>query len=496
MGESNGEWGQQDSDPARDRRDRWLALSPLDKAASPVLDAFLKARALDYADLTRVGARWDAHEAALCFFYADGLKWRQPGTDKRWNEDTGIEWHNIKVVKRVKAEEGPHGIIVAEGETDAAALARHAPAYDVGVLPAGARGIPDGAYDVLRRYERVLVALDADTAGDEGASKILEHVPQAQRLRPPEDQDWCEVLAQGGWPNGVADPAELAQVRKRVWYTLGEVIDADLGTYDDNHWFEHGILPRQGLMIFHAALKSLKSVVQNELAVSLATGTPFAGAFGFLPDAPARVLMFQLEIPPFDYQQRLVGVSLGIDEAHRELLRDNFLVYKIADGEMPRLRGGDKGFLSLVLGVAEDAEADVVMFDPLQRMTHGASMDKADEMDPILDAFAELQRLGYAVVYSHHNNKAGRNIADPYAMTGTQRFGADVDTVCSLYRPRAAVQDDNAEGIKERNLAWTLRNGFAPSRSVRVNPNPDTPELMVVTFDEPITDGDTDTDLF
>lgn len=491
MGESNDEWGQQHTDAARARRDRWLALPSLHDAESKILDQFLDERGLTREDLARIGARWNGVRQELCFFYADGLKWRSVDTGARRTEE-GIEFLHLKVVK-AQSGDGTRAI-VAEGETDAAAIAKHAPTYDVLVLPAGALYFPDSGWKMLNQYELVLVALDADKAGDTGAQAILDRCAHARRLRPPEGSDWGSALLTDPW--GDTDPAELTRAR-RLWYTLGEVLDANLGEYEDNHWFEHGILPRRGVMIFHAAMKSLKSVVQNELAVSLATGRPFADHFKFLGAEPAKVLMFQMEIPPFDYQSRLIGTMLQTPEEYHELLKENFRVYKIADGEMPRLKGTDPAFLSLIRSVADDAEADVLVFDPLQRMTHGSNMDKSDEMNPILDAFAELASEGRAIVFSHHNNKAGRNVADPYAMTGTQRFGADVDTVCSLYRPHEAVEDDNPDGIKERNFSWTLRNGFAPSRSVRTEPHPDNPHLMVVRFGDPITaGGDVEPELF
>ena len=40
----------------------------------------------------------------------------------------------------------------AEGETDAAALSRHAPAWDIAILPAGSKGLPTGIAESLTGY--------------------------------------------------------------------------------------------------------------------------------------------------------------------------------------------------------------------------------------------------------------------------------------------------------------------------------------------------------
>ena len=112
-------------------------------------------------------------------------------------------------------------------------------------------------------------------------------------------------------------------------------------------------------------------------------------------------------------------------------------------------------------------------------------------MDVLLDFFAELQNQGITVIACHHNNKAsGANSRDPNAMVGTQRFSGDADSICSVWHDKAAmVQDDNTDGIKQRNFTWTLRNGSAGGRSISAFPDDVDEHLVHIEFDELLSLG-------
>ena len=482
MGESNGEWGDQPDDSTRARRDLWLGFQPLSEVTHPLFLNFLSERSLESADLSRVGARWDREAQAIVYFFSEGLKYRPLDGRNRWTED-GVEFTRPRIVSNSRGV-SPPGVIVAEGETDAAALSRHAPSWDIAILPAGSKGLSANVAKSLSAYEVVLLGNDNDEAGNQGAEALLEMLPRGRRLCPPlEGQDWCAFLADH---EGDFDPLEYSEKPARIWFTLGEYLAADLGTASERNWFENGILPIRGQLVLHAAMKSLKSVLMGEFARSLATGTPLADRYAYTArpmGEGAQVLVFH----PGEYQSRMLAVLNGTPEDQRPSLLSNLRFFKLADNSLPRLRV-DNNFFDFVRGVAEDAEAEILMFDPLQRMTAGANSDKSYEMDPILDAFGELQAAGFTIVYSHHNNKAGRNTPDPYSMTGTQRFGADADSICSLFTPKSSTFDNEELGQKERNFTFLLRNGYARGGSIRVSPDEVTPELMHIEFGDLVTD--------
>ena len=46
------------------------------------------------------------------------------------------------------------------------------------------------------------------------------------------------------------------------------------------------------------------------------------------------------------------------------------------------------------------------------------------------------------------------------------------------------IDDDNIDRLRQRNFAWTLRNGSAVGRSITVGPSDVDPDLMTVKFDQ------------
>lgn len=82
-------------------------------------------------------------------------------------------------------------VLVAESETDAAALLTLYPEADVAVAPLGARTWAPIWTAQLALYPAVYVAYDADEAGEEGAAKVCAALPQAVRHAPPDGKDWA-----------------------------------------------------------------------------------------------------------------------------------------------------------------------------------------------------------------------------------------------------------------------------------------------------------------
>lgn len=374
----------------------------------------------------------------------------------------------------------PKGCIIAEGETDGALLSRLAPEYDVLILPAGAKHWTEEMTKQVEPYAEVLVGTDDDEAGDEGAQKILSSVPKSLRLRPPEN-DWCESYLAGALAAGLPEP----EARPRLVYTVDELLVADLGDTADNNWFENGIAPVGGEIVIHGPMKSLKSVLLMEMLRAMATGTEFAGYVPFVrSDGPGRCLLFQFEVSPQAFQNRMAGMCLTMSPTESAMFRENVLVYQTANGRLPRLKITRDGFVPEILAAVEEAEADVVAFDPIQRMMGGGDIDKPNELEPIFELYETLMDRGITVVYTHHNNKAQRNEATAYSMSGSQRLGADADSICSVYRPKEA-DDSSTETV--RNFVWTLRNGVASGRSITARPSPIDPTFMVVHYDDPVT---------
>jgi 5S rRNA maturation endonuclease (ribonuclease M5) len=489
---SDGEWGTlANDDEAQERYEQWNLLDDLPAKGNNLLfDALCESKALTREDFLAIGTRvgnWNGKES-LVYFFPDGLKYRTLETGQRATE-LGVRWVRGKVIPSLMIMKDKKGCIVAEGETDAAQLHRLAPEYDVMILPAGAKHITDTIVAQLGKYPIVYAALDNDDAGNEGARKLIERVPSAVRMVPPEGvKDWCEYAAVNG--REPIEPEAFVQSEPRITFSLGDVLSADLGNYEDNHWYQQPILPINGLAVIHAAKKSGKSFWQLEWLRSLATGTTFAGEYEpAKPGVCARVLLFQFEVLPFDFQQRALVLFNDTTPEHREMLSKNFFTYHLGDGTIPRMRVSDT-LIDTVRRAADECEAQVLAFDPVQRMTGSADQAKSNEMDPLLDMFAQLQAEGFTVIFSHHNNKAGgKGSRDANAMTGTQRFSGDPDTLCSIWHAPPMIEDDNLERMKQRNVTWELRNGAALGRSFTLRPDSNNEQLVNITYDQMITDS-------
>lgn len=477
-------------DPEAVRRwDEYSSTADLpEPGLSAVFDTFLASRALTREALLRVGARWTSYQGkpAVVYFFPPGWrKYRTVGGNKAVRgSDDGAVWSHLLIV-RGPSSDGTR-VMIAEGETDAAQLTQIAPDFDVAVLPAGALHFTEAMAAQLAKYATVYIAVDNDDAGNQGAEKISALIPGAQRVLPPDGfKDWC-AAASGGAVGSEWKPSPVT--RPKVTFSIREVLEADLGTDAQNNWFADGICPVAGEIAIHGPMKSLKSVILIEMLRAITTGTDFAGYIPFIRDSgPGRVLLFQMEIPPQGFQRRMEGVTLTMGASEAELFSNNTFVYGIANKSMPRLKVSQQHFMSLIREAVMESGADVVAFDPIQRLTGGADIDKPNEMQPLFDVFEWLMDSGITVIYTHHNNKASRNDATPYSMSGTQRLGSDADSICSVYHDKAMLPDDNPGGEKQRNMLWTVRNGNPSGRSITSRPSTISPQLMVVHYDDPIT---------
>lgn len=195
MGESNGGWGSLEHEESREIWDTFAALPEPGEHA--VLDSFVAQKHITIAALRRLGTRIQGN--TLAFAFPDALKFRDLDSGRRWAE-LGAQWRSLKIVPAgpTRAET----VIIAEGETDAARLGLLFPSFDVAVLPGGARTWAPTFGAQLQPYDRILVALDNDAAGNAGAAIITEALGHAVRYAPPDGvKDWCAL------PEGAELPA-------------------------------------------------------------------------------------------------------------------------------------------------------------------------------------------------------------------------------------------------------------------------------------------------
>jgi hypothetical protein len=449
-----------------------------------LLQGFLADKGLTESDLVRIGTRIDPTQTplTLVWLFPDGLKWRSLGpSGRRWSEP-GTEWTLMKRI--TSTANGVTTAIVAEGETDGATLVREmGAAADVFILPAGAGTVTSDMLHQLRGYERVLVATDNDEAGEEGARKFA-NLKGAHRMRPPEHfDDWTSAVAVlDHLGNYALTHLDLMAPPRRV-FSVRELVQADLGAEEDNQWFERPVLPRAGMLAIHGEEKSLKSVMLMEVLRACATGTRLAGTLDFIAPAPARCLLVQMEISPYDFRNRVLSFEHGMTPEVLELFETGVLTVGL--GRATRVDVNDPTFADQLASWVEESEADVIAFDPVQRMSGGMNLNQSHEMNALMGAFARLGETR-SVIYCHHNSKA-TDQRSARAMGGSQRFAADPDAICHMWNKeiKSAADVDEEPGYDApttRNFSWTLRSGVARGNSVTVTSDPTNHELFVVEF--------------
>lgn len=435
MGESNGSWGEL-AEHDDELASAWDGFARLPEPGEhPAIDAFVERKRLTIGSLVRVGARL-ADDNVLAFAAPGGIKFRDIVSDRRWSY-AGSEWREMKIIRRDSAT-----CLVAEGETDGARLSDGYPDCDVAIMPAGAGYFPDTYAAQLARYDRVLVALDTDAAGERGATAILERVAQAERFAPPAN-DWCEATELPPLPPAPDHP----RIEAQMLVSAGDLLDLEPPSVVS--WFENALLPVGGQLVIHGWAKSFKSFLALDLMAALAQGQPWSG---FEPtEEPCKVAVAQYEIVWAYYQQRVRQLRAQAPEP--ELFDENFMT--MTPLRRPPLVAGNTEQEDAVLKALTDASVSVFLLDPIRRATGFADLNSEQDVRPLLNFFARLQDNGITVVTCHHDNKTAARSGggDPLGMTGAGAFAGDADTIVSVAVPKGSTLDQ-----PRRNLYFTLRN--------------------------------------
>lgn len=183
--------------------------------------------------------------------------------------------------------------------------------------------------------------------------------------------------------------------------------------------------------------KSYKSLVMFDMAVSLASETPFLGEFEVNPRAVGPVLMVQQENSLPIVRDRLLKIShnrgLQIGEASVE--NQDTIVFQ-SPPSIPLLFYNDFGFdmtmpddQEAVESVIRKEGVSTVIFDPLYLMIGGADENSAKEMRPILQWLLRIRNLyNCAVVVVHHWGKGtpgrgGRGVGGTRLLGSTTIYG-------------------------------------------------------------------------
>ena len=115
-----------------------------------------------------------------------------------------------------------------------------------------------------------------------------------------------------------------------------------------------------------------------DMVRAISTGTAFAGSYEFVREAgPGKVLLIQLEIPPKFFQLRLMSWLSTMPAPEVASFLANAHAYGLGDNRLPRLKITEKTFKAKIYRAIEDSGAEVIAFDPIQRLTAEGNLDKA-----------------------------------------------------------------------------------------------------------------------
>lgn len=441
-GGSNGDWGQL-AEHDTELADAWDGYARLpEPGVSAALDAFVASKNITIGDLVRVGARL-ADDYVLAFAAPGGLKFRDIVSGRRWSF-AGSEWREMKIVP---AQYGDASIcVIAEGESDSARLSGYYQNCAVAIMPAGAGYFPDTYAAQVQGYDRVLVGLDPDAAGERGAAAIMDKIAHAERFCPP-NGDWCEATE--------LPPIPLAperRVEQEFLVSAGDLLTLEPPEHES--WFDDALLPVAGQLILHGWAKSFKTFAGLDIMAAIAQSVPWCG---FEPTAgPARVGVIQFEIVWAWYQKRVQAIREHAPNP--ELFDQNFMT--VTPLSRPPLVAGDTKLEDRLIAELLDAGIEVVLIDPIRRALGSVNINASEDIRPILAYAQRLQDAGITVVMTHHDSKAGARSGggSPLSMTGAGDFAGDADSIVSVAVPQGSTLRE-----PRRNLFFTLRNGPSPS---------------------------------
>ena len=362
----------------------------------------------------------------------------------------------------------PAPVVLVEGEGKADSLqAVLGPSVPVLGLFGGSGGVGKMDFTPLAG-RRVFFWPDADAPGAKAAlaSRSLLEKAGAESVAvavPPEDapQGWdaADAVGPDGWDRQQAQafirdasttPAVFAKVAAQRWeVTPQEKVDttaaapaasplrvvnvAEFLTLDlpEREMLLAPILPKQGLVMLHAARGIGKTYMGLSMAYAVASGGGIFGRWQAL--APARVLYLDGEMPARTLQARIESIIEGNEEQPPapDFLR--FLTPDLQGGPMPNLatEAGQAALAPFLEGV------ELVVLDNLATLArHGRANDE-ESWTPVQGWLLELRRRGISVLLVHHQGKGGDQ-------RGTSAKEDILDTVIRLDRPRDYQSEQGA----------------------------------------------------
>jgi hypothetical protein len=215
-------------------------------------------------------------------------------------------------------------------------------------------------------------------------------------------------------------------------------------------WLVEGFWSERAVGIVGGEPKCCKSFLALDLAVSVASGTPFLRRFPV--HGQGRVLLFCAEDSPHVVRARLQGIALaaGVDFAALE-------VFVITS---PSLRLDLKDDRERLQRTVESLRPRLLVLDPFVRL-HRIDENVAAEVAPLLESLRTLERrFEVAIALVHHARKGAGGARGGQTLRGSSELHAWGDSNLYLRKKERGLflgVEHRAAASPENELALELR---------------------------------------
>ena len=267
--------------------------------------------------------------------------------------------------------------------------------------------------------------------------------------------------------------ARKAGWRDTTEYQTGAVSVADFDVQEiDREYAVADFMTVGASLLVGGPPKSLKTSVSLDLAVSLASGTPFLNHFSV--PARRRVMMISGESGEKTTQEALRLIAQARDITPADLTE------MLISFRLPKL--DDLSHVNSLIRELRNRETEIVIIDPLYRsLRAGDAASNVYAMGERLELIAErIHRAGITVILNHHFRKQGKTWSDPpeledLSQSGVAEFGRQF---CLLKRREQYKRDGThrlwfnwggsaghqgtkilevVTGTRKRGLCWQVR---------------------------------------
>lgn len=250
----------------------------------------------------------------------------------------------------------------------------------------------------------------------------------------------------------IAEEDVIEDRPEQIFYRLGDLI-AEVDKMDPPRYLVDEVIPEGDYGVLSADSKTGKTFVMMDLALSVASGTPWVNQFEVKKPGP--VLIFVGEGGKRKIVRRMRAIA-----RHKEIPDHQLLGLPIEVSERaPKLM--NEAIMDELRQKVAELSPKLIIIDPLYLAASGANTASLTDMGNMLEKAQHIaQHVGASLIISHHNKKGGENTRDhddePHNRTsgvGVNEWGRFLIAVERLKRGISDHQLNQSETITK----WFIR---------------------------------------